>query len=92
MPPIRSIDCTKNTLTFIDNKGQKHVFDASKIPVGKNTVTDLEDYINTQWLPPLLGGNYQMEVHIFNYNPLEITVYVADNGQKIPKDWWVDAS
>lgn len=90
MPPIRSISCDKNSLEFTDSKGNTHTFDITKVVSSdKSSIAKLENYINTQWLPPLINGAYIMEVHIFNLQPLHLTVFCANAGENIPQDWWI---
>ncbi len=91
MPPIRQISCDKNALKFTDQKGVEHIFDTSNIPQGKDTTAKLESYINDEWLPPLLDGQYQLKVHIFSLAPLQMSPWAGDNGVRIPADWWSDA-
>ena len=88
MPSIHSISCDKNMLKIVDRKST-HIFDASKIPVDKDSIAKLENYINTQWIPSLEITDYQLEVHIFSVSPLSLTAYTANIGEKIPTDWWL---
>lgn len=90
MPPIRSINCNNNAIEIITHNG-KSIFDSSKIPVGINTIKKLEDYLNKVWLLLVTKNEFKAEIHIFSFSPLVMTIYIADNKERIPSNWWIES-
>ena len=89
MPPIRSVRCTDNRIEFTDYAGVARVLTAAAIPQSQNTVARVENYLNTVWIPANVTG-YQMRIHVFQLNPLRVTVGTWNMGLTIPTNWWED--
>ena len=88
MPAIKSVSFDKNILQVIDRK-TVYSFDSSQVPKG-STISSLETYLNTVWLPAHSSKDYQIQVHIFSVSPLSLTAYTADLGETIPSNWWAN--
>lgn len=89
MPPIQYIKCEDGLIEFMDKSRTKKVLVASDIPADKNTIAKIESWINNDWIPLNVSG-YQMQVHIISKSPLRATIYTANNGEKIPDNWWLE--
>ncbi len=90
MPAIISTNCENNKLTVIDQSGS-YEFDAVDIPNDVDSITQLENYLNDEWLPSnvyFIEKSYQIKVHIFSVSPLVLTVWAADLDVVCPSNWW----
>ncbi len=88
MVAIRSISFTNNRLVFIDGDNIPHSFSQTDIPQGILDALSLENYLNTQWLPQIINGEHQMQVHVFSFSPLSLTTICANNDVQIQANWW----
>ena len=87
MPPVRSLQVNKDSITFTDQKGVEQILLASDIPPSNDTVTKADVYINA-WIASKVT-DYQMLAHVISINPLNVAIYTADNDVTIPTNWWI---
>lgn len=101
MPPVQAISVDKNRLTVRDARAVS-TFDATQIPANKTLVADLEDYLNTVYLPSVvpttaitLGTQpaYQLVAHVYSVSPLVVTAWCANAEEPPPPaDWWKEGA
>jgi hypothetical protein len=89
MPPVRTILTADNLIQFTDFKGIQRTLLAASIPVGNNTPSKVETFINTIWIPANVT-DYQMRVHVFSIAPLRVALGTWNMNETIPPNWWED--
>lgn len=85
MPPIRQIQLNDNQIILVDKTTK--ILNAADIPASQNTLSKVENWINTTWLPTNIT-EYQAQVHVFSLNPLRCTLGTWNLGEIIPTNWW----